>query len=528
MLFRDKQSKFMSMVNYNQNSRYISVFHTFTALESGSTLAGYAALIEGHRLLVPAPDYLSAIGPKHKRYDKGRWHIFTPRHKPDDTLHGHLTFALKHEGIDLAVLKILFLSIKQEAIVNIVRSEPTGAYSRKIWFLYEWLCEKELDIENVKQGNFVDLVNEKLQYPGAPRDSKRHRIRNNLPGTREFCPLIRRTEKLDRFIGLNLSQVAIDHIGKTHTDLLSRAAAFLLLKDSKASYTIEGETPAHSRIERWGKIIGEAGKRALTIEELEFLQRVVITDNRFVRPGKRIEGGFVGDHDRTTGMPMPVHISACPDDLDNLLSGLINTYQMLADSDYDAVLMAASIAFGFVFIHPFEDGNGRIHRYLFHHVLAEKGFVPKGLVFPVSAVILERIDDYRQTLEYFSTPRLDLIEWRSAEKNNVEVLNETIDLYRYFDATKQAEFFFECVEETVNKTLPEEVDYLKKYDTLNNFIKNYIDMPDKLVDLLIRFLDQNSGKLSKRAREKEFSQLTESEIDAIEHKYENAGSNLRF
>jgi Fic family protein len=190
--------------------------------------------------------------------------------------------------------------------------------------------------------------------------------------------------------------------------------------------------------------------------------------------------------------------------------------------------MAASIAFGFVFIHPFEDGNGRIHRYLFHHVLAEKGFVPKGLVFPVSAVILERIDDYRQTLEYFSTPRLDLIEWRSAEKNNVEVLNETIDLYRYFDATKQAEFFFECVEETVNKTLPEEVDYLKKYDTLNNFIKNYIDMPDKLVDLLIRFLDQNSGKLSKRAREKEFSQLTESEIDAIEHKYENAGSNLRF
>lgn len=84
------------------------------------------------------------------------------------------------------------------------------------------------------------------------------------------------------------------------------------------------------------------------------------------------------------------------------------------------------------------------------------------------------------------------------------------------------------IEETVNKTLPEEVDYLKKYDTLNNFIKNYIDMPDKLVDLLIRFLDQNSGKLSKRAREKEFSQLTESEIVAIEHKYENAGSNLRF
>ena len=469
-------------------------------------------------LSMPAPDYLCAISLKHNRYDKGRWHIFTPRHKPDDTLQGHLTFALKHESVDLAALKALFSLVEQEEIVNIVRSEPTGKYSRKLWFLYEWLCEEKLDIEDLKRGNFVDVINDAFQYPGQSRNSKRHRVRNNLPGTPEFCPLIRRTEKLDRLIDLNLSQAAIDHIGKTHADLLSRAAAFLLLKDSKASYTIEGEAPPHNRIERWGKIIGEAGKRELTIKELESLQSVVISDNRFFMPGQRIEGGFVGDHDRTTGMPMPVHISARHDDLDSLLAGLIDTYQMLGDSDYDAVLMAALIAFGFVFIHPFEDGNGRIHRYVFHHVLAEKGFVPKGLVFPVSAVILERIDDYRQTLEHFSKPRLDLIEWRPTEKNNVEVLNETIDLYRYFDATKQAEFFFECVEETVNNILPEEVDYLKKYDQLNDFIKNYIDMPDTLVDLLIRFLDQNGGKLSKHAREKEFNKLTETEVEAIERK----------
>jgi len=105
---------------------------------------------------------------------------------------------------------------------------------------------------------------------------------------------------------------------------------------------------------------------------------------------------------------------------------------------------------------------------------------------------------------------------RPTEENNLEVLNDTIDLYRYFDATKQAEFFFECVEETVNKTLSEKVGYLKKYDCLNDFIKNHIDMPDKQVDLLVRFLDQNDGKLSKRARENDFNQLTEAE--AIERK----------
>ncbi len=44
-------------------------------------------------------------------------------------------------------------------------------------------------------------------------------------------------------------------------------------------------------------------------------------------------------------------------------------------------------------------------------------------------------------------------------------------------------------------------------------------MPDKLVDLLIRFLSQNDGKLSKRARKREFEKLTDDEIQAIEKKY---------
>jgi len=331
--------------------------------------------------------------------------------------------------------------------------------------------------------------------------------------------LIRRTETLERFIGKNLSQTALRHIGQTHADLLARAAAFLLLKDSKASYTIEGESPPHSRVERWGRIIGDAGKRPFTLVELNYLQTQVIADHRFIELGLRTQGGFVGEHDRATGLPLPDHISAKPEDLPKLLMGLLETHTLLGNSDFDAVLLASVIAFGFVFIHPYEDGNGRIHRYLLHHILAEKGFVPKGFVFPVSAVILERIADYRKTLEHFSRPRLDLIEWRPTEKNNVEVLNETIDLYRYFDATQQAEFFFACVEETVNTTLPEEVDCLEKYDRLNTFIKNYIDMPDNLVDLLIRFLSQNNGMLSKRARTHEFDKLTEQEVQAIEGKY---------
>ncbi len=507
------------MAKYNQNSCSGTVFHDFSIPEEGSLLAGYAALIEAHELRVPSPDTLCIIGTKHKKYADGRWNVFTPRHRPEDTLYGHLTFALKYEGIDLAVLNVLFQTIETKDVESIVRSEPTGIYSRKIWFLWEWLCEEQLDLEDATRGNFVPLVNSKLQYEGRHVLSRRHRVRNNLPGTKNFCPLIRKTKKLEQFLGNKLSEEAVHNIGKTHPDLLHRAAAFLLMKDSKASYTIEGESPPHNRIERWGRIIGEAGSRALSIEELEHLQRQVIADTRFIEPGLRTDGGFVGEHDRVSGLPMPDHISARPDDLETLMSGLMSTYDLLREDEFDAVLMATIIAFGFVFIHPFEDGNGRIHRYLFHHVLAEKDFVPKGLIFPISAVILERIDEYRNTLEHFSKPRCRLIEWRPTEKNNVEVLNNTIDLYRYFDATRQAEFFFECVEETVTQTLPEEVEFLRKYDRLNEFIKNYIDMPDKLVDLLIRFLSQNDGKLSKRGQAKEFEKLTEKEIQAVEAKY---------
>jgi Fic family protein len=36
----------------------------------------------------------------------------------------------------------------------------------------------------------------------------------------------------------------------------------------------------------------------------------------------------------------------------------------------------------FVYIHPFDDGNGRLHRYLIHHVLSRTRFTPAGLVLP--------------------------------------------------------------------------------------------------------------------------------------------------
>jgi len=507
------------MSELNQFSYIVSVFHGRHLPEQKVQLAGYAALIEYYKLPVPLPDQLSAISHKHARYEKDDWLMFTPRHAPKASLHGHLIFALKYEGINLLVLKALFNAVKPTEIVDIIKYEPTGSYSRRIWFLYEWLQQKQLNIANVATGNFIDVLDDKLQYAGPIRVSKRHRVRNNLPGVPNFCPTIRKTKYLVNSIAERLAERTKETIGSIHPDILKRAAAFMLLKDSKASFAIEGEKPTQSRSERWAQIIAQAGSNSLSHEEFLRLQKILIADFRFTHFGYRNAGGFIGEHERPTGLPIPEHISAKWQDIYTLMDALIETETLLQKSDFDPVLLATLIAFGFVFIHPLEDGNGRIHRFLIHHELAKKNFATKGLVFPVSAVMFERITQYREVLQIFSKPRLEFIEWNPTVMGNVEVTNETIDLYSYFDATKQAEFVYACIKETIEKMLPEEVEYLKKYDALKQFMHNFIEMPDRFIDLTIRFLNQAGGKFSSRAKNKEFKRLTSKEITAIENKY---------
>lgn len=504
----------MSEGAQNHFSGPVNVFQE-RRLPETATPAGYSALIGAYELAVPLPSKLSATGARHRITDDGAWRIMTPRHAPEQSLEGHLTFALKNEGLDLAVLKRLFAATGAEAIAALVRDKPTGVYSRRLWFLYEWLTGERLDLPDAQGGRYVPVLDPEIQYGGLECTAARYRVKDNLPGTPEFCPLVFRTEALDRFAAMNLAQRAQDIVADVPRDLLSRTAAFLLLKDSRSSYAIEGESPPQDRIQRWGRAIGEAGRQPLDQDELLRLQRIVIGDARFVHLGFRTEGGFVGEHDRETRLPLPDHISARSEDLPNLVDGIIE-FDRGAAQLLDPVIAAAILAFGFVYVHPFEDGNGRLHRYLIHHVLAERGFNPPGVVFPVSAAILERITDYRTVLESYSHRLLPLIQWESTDRFNVRVLNDTGDFYRFFDATPHAEFLYECVQRTIEEDLPNETAFLENYDTFRRRVEDMVDMPERIVDLLFRFLQQNDGQLSMRAREKEFEALTDGEVTAIE------------
>ncbi len=500
----------------NRFSGPVTVFHE-RRLPKAATPAGYAALIDAFGLTVPIPTTLSAIGTRHRRTEEQGWRIFGPRYAPEATLEGHLTFALKHEGLDLCTLKRLFLAVGSAEIEALVRAEPTGRYARRVWFLYEWLTGTQLNLPDATAGTYVAVLDPKLQFEVPATNSKRHRVKNNLPGTPEFCPLVFRTPRIEEFVASNLAERARAVVADVPRDLLARTAAFLLLKDSKSSYVIEGEHPPQDRIQRWGRAIGEAGRRALDLDELLRLQQIVIGDARFVRLGLRQER-FVGEHDRDTGGPIPDHISARAEDLRSLINGM-SEFDRTASEHLDPVIGAAVLAFGFVFVHPFEDGNGRIHRYLIHHVLARRGFNPPGLVFPVSSAILNSIDEYRNVLEAYSTRVLPVVEWQPTPQGNVRVLNDTGDFYRFFDATPQTEFLFECVRKTIEEELPAETDYLRRYDEFKAAVEQIVDMPDQRIDLLFRMLRQNNGRLSQRARQREFEQLTANEADALEAAY---------
>src|SRR5207302_825502 len=128
----------------------------------------------------------------------------------------------------------------------------------------------------------------------------------------------------------------------------------------------------------------------------------------------------------------------------------------------------------------------------------------------------DRIDEYRKTLQSHSGPLMSFIDWRPTPGRNVYVLNDTADLYRYFDATEAAEFLYTCVMRTVEQDLPREIDYLRRHDEARRRIMDTVEMPDRLAGNLLMFIRQNKGKLPKRRRTNEFAKLTDGEVASLE------------
>ncbi len=451
---------------------------------------------------------------------------------PGNDVFAQLEFALKREGLHLELLRKVLPQLDETEVTAHVRSKPTGRYARVIWWLYEELTGSRLDVPDLEMGGYVDLLDEEIYVAGPVKKVKRQRINVNLLGTMDFSPMVRK-KGLGEWSEESLKARCEEIAGEYPPEIFERAVRYLYAKESKSSHEIERETPDQKRAEKFITLLEQAWHRSFLKKEALVELQTAIVDSRYANDGWRSVIGeqvYVGE---TLGPGQErIHFAAPkPEDLDELMNAFllmarrITTRRVPTDigvwvaepSRVPTLVAAAVISFAFDFLHPFSDGNGRIHRFLLHHVLARNGFGPEGIILPVSAVILNRPREYDQALESFSKPLMERVEYTLDDRQRMTVTNDTVDFYRYIDCTELTRITIDFIRETIESELPAELRYLTMYDEIRSRMRDIVELPDRIADLFVKLCRQNQGTLSKRKREfSEFSPLTDQEISALE------------
>ena len=490
--------------------------------------AGYLALIEQYGLKVMPNWHESfvAVSGVHRiqSAESVVRETYPPTYWPGEGLGNQLEFALKYDGTNLAILACIFRAADAGEFTAYVRSKPTGKYARRLWFLYEMITGQRLPLPDLERGSYVDLLDPDEYYTTiAVRQVRRQRINDNLLGDGRFCPTVRCTETLRHFNAADLKQRCQKVVAAYPPELLRRALSYLYTKETKSSFEIEHIKPSANRTERFIALLQLAEKEDFCDKPHLIELQTRIVDPRFAATDYRKTQNYVGEmvalHQERVHFVCPK-----PEDLPDLMDGLLAMHPKIATLRGSArpivvppIVHAAVVAYGFVFLHPFEDGNGRIHRFLIHNILALGGFWrDEGVMLPVSAAMLKNPADYDASLEAFSKPLMPLVEYSLDEDGRMTVLNDTAVWYRFIDMTPQAEALYAFIEKTIDTELADELAFLANYDRTKATIQAIVDMPDRQIDLFIRFCLQNHGRLSAGKRASHFSFLTDEEIAQME------------
>ena len=452
----------------------------------------------------------------------GRQEEYYPKsYAPGDSIFDQLVFSLKYEGVDLLILKKVFEQIDPAELAGFIQSTPTGRHHRRLWYLYENLTAERLKIPDLTRGNYVDLVDSKKFFVTKNKQVKRQRINDNLLGDFSFSPSIRRTKKIEQYLKDDFSKRCKEIIDGYPPELVRDALAYMYTQETRSSFRIEQESLSGNKQERFMQLLREANAQDfLNKSALIDLQKKVITDSRFHRDDYRDSQEYVGSSTLTGNV---VHlVPPKPGDLDELMEGLFRSAHRMMDSFVDPVLIATIVAFGFVYIHPFKDGNGRIHRFLIHHILSRLGFTPTDFVFPVSAVMYQNARKYQDTLNLFSEPLLQLVDYSLDHEGFMTVKGDTIDYYRYFDSTGMVENLFSFIENTIDSEYLKELNFLKKFAEAQREIENILDgLSQRDIQLFVKNCKSNGYKISKSKREKYFNMLSSDEILQMEQTVRN-------
>lgn len=438
--------------------------------------------------------------------------IFPAAYMPEDSFAGHFGFGLKYEEIHLEFLSRLFSKAGPAALEAWIAEEPLGQYARRACFLYEWLTGQALGIPDRPAGNYVAAVPSERYFTRTDVvRNRRWRVQDNLPGTPAFCPLVRRSPELEAATAFDPMSELDKLDAEFGTDVLMRSASWLTLKESQASFQIEREADQANRIRRFAHVIAEHSGRItnpLDQASLETLQKGILGEAA-LRMGLRRSPIFVGQ----AGMYENIvhYVGPRYQDTPDMLSGLQIFEQVTRGAS--PLIRAAVISFGFVYVHPMRDGNGRIHRFLINDTLQRDGAIPVGVILPVSATIAHSTRErtaYDQVLETFSKPLMDryvdayrfgneyVAEDGTPTNFYFDAYDDASHAWRFPDLTQHALYTATLVEKTICREMANEARILVRFDNATDRLKNLVEMPNQDATRIIRAVKDNQWQVSNR------------------------------
>jgi len=442
-----------------------------------------------------------------------------PRHvapQTEDPLE-HLLFAIKHEGTDLAILTQTLEKLNPGTLLTALRGAPNGGYIRMACMLWEHATGQTLSNLPAIGGPVVDVFDPEKYITGPSQRDMKWRVNFNGLGTPAYCATVERTSAIEAGSKANVLAQVNEFLGSLQPGLMDRALSWAYLHETEGSFAIEREAPDEDKARSFVKLLQQAHEgRPITEQYLVDLQTSTVSNpfNKAVQ--FRIRQNWLRGPAR--GAAGVTYVPPPP----GLANELMTEFMTFANEapqwpDLDPVITASIASFGFVYIHPFMDGNGRISRFLFHKALCQSGRLANGLILPVSVAMKRQEDDYLKTLKRFSLPTREFwnVRWIAEGDYDCQFTGHE-SIYRYWDATDCVEFGFRMAQQALDVELHQETIFLQRYDQMYRHINDRFDVQgNDLADLILMCI-KNNGKVSKNRRKQFAGRVPDDLFDFLE------------
>lgn len=406
----------------------------------------------------------------------------------------HLLFALKHEDLDLQAAILALKKIDAAPLVAQFAAAPSSRFLQQACFLWEIANHQSLDAPLAK-GPTLPLFDPATFLTGPSQKFTRWRVDFNGLGSPQYSPAVRLTPEIKALLDEDILGQAREFIQSIDPEMVQRTVRWAYLSETEGSYAIEREAPTSSRTEAFARLLARAHEEErLTEDYLVELQNLTVQSAIDQAVQYRTQQNWLRrDSSVTYVPPAPAHLLA-------VMEGLLALANR-RDDHIPPLVLGSLVSFGFVFAHPFMDGNGRLSRFLFHKMACRDAGLPNGLVLPISTAMARHEDRYLRALCSFSAPAREL--WTVAKVSDLEydcTFDGSPEIYHYWDATRCVQFGLEMAKEALQHDLLTEVEFLGQFDRVYTRVNKAIDMNNNLMNTLVQLLVKNQGRLSNNKR----------------------------